>query len=464
MCVVADVTGLELPYPAATPAPHESQNALVEITGARVTRRSLAWLAVAIRRGLDARARSSRQAPRRPRPLAFAAIAVALLAAILLRAATESVPPIALHRTLAAEVTLPGRAPALAWPSEGQAAVEVQGVGSLGVSGTQTPAPIASVAKVMTAYLTLQEHPLAAGRQGFVMTVTPAQAAEERRRAAQDQSVVRVRAGERLSERQALEALMLPSANNVAAMLATYDAGGIEAFVARMNRQAKALGMRSTTYTDPSGFRHTTVSTAADQLKLAQVAMRNRTFAAIVDTRSATLPVAGRVYNYDGLLGEDGYVGIKTGSDEAAGGCLLFAKRITVAGRRLTVLGVVLGQQGSELIEAGLLAAKRLGNSAAAAITVKTAVPARAIVALASFAGHARIPVVSAHPLRLIGFAGQRVHVALTLDHAPRRLRAGQFAGTLSIAQPGVGPPSIAAVAGETVGGPTLGWRLSHLL
>jgi serine-type D-Ala-D-Ala carboxypeptidase (penicillin-binding protein 5/6) len=390
-------------------------------------------------------------------------IAVALLAAILVRSATESVPPIALHRALAAEVTLPGRAPALAWPREGQAAVEVPGLGSLGASGTRRPVPIASVAKVMTAYLTLQEHPLAPGGQGFVMTVTPAQAAEARRRAAQEQSVVRVRAGERLSERQALEALMLPSANNVAAMLATYDAGSIEAFVAQMNRQARTLGMRSTTYTDPSGFRHTTVSTAADQLKLAQVAMRNGTFAAIVDTQSATLPVAGRVFNYDRLLGEDGYVGIKTGSDEAAGGCLLFAKRITVAGRRLTVLGVVLGQQGSELIEAGLLAARRLGNSAAAAIRVKTAVPARAVVALASAAGHARIPVLSAHALRVIGFAGEHVHVGLRLDHAPRSLRAGQSAGVLSVAQPGVGPASTAAVAGETVGGPTLAWRLSHL-
>lgn len=380
-----------------------------------------------------------------------------------LRAATESVPPIALRRTLAAQVRLPGRAPALAWPTVGQAAVEVPGVGRLGASGTQRPAPIASVAKVMTAYLTLREHPLAAGEQGFVMTVTPAQAAEEHRRAAADQSVVRVRAGERLSERQALEALMLPSANNVAAMLAAHDAGSVEAFVAQMNREAEALGMRSTTYTDPSGFKHTTVSTAADQLKLARVAMRSPTFAAIVGMRAVTLPVAGSVFNYDGLLGQGGYVGIKTGSDEAAGGCLVFAKRITVAGRHLTVLGVVLGQHGGELIEAGLLAAERLGNSAAAAIKVETAVRAGATVALASSAGHPRAPVVSERSLRVIGFAGQRVHVALTLDHAPRRLRAGEPAGALSVAQPTVGPASAVAVAGEAVGGPTLGWRLAHL-
>lgn len=387
-----------------------------------------------------------------------------LPAAILLRAATESVPPLALHRTLAAEVTLPGRAPALAWPSEGQAAVEVEGVGSLGASGTQTPAPIASVAKMMTAYLTLREHPLAGGESGFVMTVTPAQAAEERARAAEGQSVVPVRAGERLSERQALMALMLPSANNVAAMLATYDAGGIEAFVAEMNRQAKALGMRSTTYTDPSGFTDTTVSTAADQLRLAQVAMRDPAFAAIVDTQAATLPVAGRVFNYDDLVGEEGYVGIKTGSDGAAGGCLVFAKRVTVAGRRLTVLGVVLGQHGGELIEAALFSARRLGDSAAAAIGVRTAIPAGARVALATSADRASTPVVSEHPLRVLGFAGQRVRVVLALDRAPRELRAGERAGRLTVAQPGIAQASTAAVAGGAIGRPAFGWRLSHLL
>lgn len=442
----------------------EIQDALVEATGARGPSRSLAWPAVATSRGLEARHRSSRQAPRRSRRLALGAIAAVLLAAVLLRTVTESVPPVALHRTLAAEVTLPGRAPALAWPSEGQAAVEVEGIASLGASGAQTPAPIASVAKMMTAYLTLREHPLAAGRQGFVMTVTPEQAAEERARAAEGQSVVPVRAGEHLSERKALLALMLPSANNVAAMLATYDAGSAEAFVAQMNRQAKAFGMRSTTYTDPSGFTDTTVSTAADQLELAQVAMRDPTFAAIVDTQAATLPVAGRVFNYDDLVGEEGYVGVKTGSDAAAGGCLVFAKRITVAGRRLTVLGVVLGQHGGELIEAALSSARRLGDSAAAAIGLKTAIPAGARVALATSAGHAPTPVVSEHPVRVLGFAGQHVHVALTLDRAPRQLHAGEHTGTLTIAQPGIEQASTAAVAGGAIGRPTFGWRLSHLL
>ena len=220
---------------------------------------------------------------------------IVLVAAVMWRLRTESTPPLVVHRTLAAYVRMPGGAPAPAWPREGQAAVEVEGVGSLGTSGTATPVPIASVAKVMTAYLTLLEHPLAVGAQGFTVTITPAEIAEQGQRVALDESTLSVRAGERLTERQALEALMLPSANNIAALLARYDAGDTAAFVARMNATARALGMDSSRYTDPSGFNDETVSTAADQLKLARAAMQIPALRAIVVEPSAVLPGVGRV-------------------------------------------------------------------------------------------------------------------------------------------------------------------------
>jgi D-alanyl-D-alanine carboxypeptidase (penicillin-binding protein 5/6) len=217
----------------------------------------------------------------------------------------------------------------------------------------------------MTAYITLRQYPLEPGQSGFVLTVTKADVAEERKRVSEDQSVIAVKAGERLTERQALLALMLPSANNLAAMLAVHDAGSVSAFVRRMNAQARALRMTSTTYTDPSGFESTTVSTPADQVMLAEAAMRIPAFAAIVDRRAASLPVVGPVVNYNGLVGREGYVGVKTGSDSAAGGCLVFAKRITVDGHRRLIIGAVLGQRKGEIIQAAIVSARRLGNSAA---------------------------------------------------------------------------------------------------
>jgi D-alanyl-D-alanine carboxypeptidase (penicillin-binding protein 5/6) len=84
----------------------------------------------------------------------------------------------------------------------------------------QQPAPIASLAKVMTAYLMLRSKPVQEGEDGFSLTVTDADAADTEARRRSDESVVPVEAGEALTERQALNALLLPSANNVAIMLA----------------------------------------------------------------------------------------------------------------------------------------------------------------------------------------------------------------------------------------------------
>src|SRR5581483_7714068 len=100
-----------------------------------------------------------------------------------------------------------------------------------------------------------------------------------------------------------------------------WDAGSEDRFVARMNAVARALGMTHTRYTDPSGYDDATVSTAADQVRIVVSAMRVPAFAEIVAMPATTLPCAGTVRNTDTLLGRDGFVGVKTGSDDAAGGC-----------------------------------------------------------------------------------------------------------------------------------------------
>jgi D-alanyl-D-alanine carboxypeptidase (penicillin-binding protein 5/6) len=247
------------------------------------------------------------------------------------------------------------------WPRVGQGAYRL-GDGPEAVSPDQRPVPIASLAKVMTAVLVLRHLPLESGSDGPSIVVTPGDVADTDRRRRRGESLVAVRAGERLSERQALMAVLLPSANNVAVMLARRASGSVGAFVAEMNEAARALGMRETTYTDPSGFDAGTVSTAADQLKLAEFASRDRLLAAMMATRSYDLPVAGTVRNTDALLGRDGFVGMKTGSDDAAGGCFMFHVLRRTAQRRVELIGVVLGQHGGDLVTAGLDAAEQLAD------------------------------------------------------------------------------------------------------
>ncbi len=387
---------------------------------------------------------------------------VVLAAALVWRVASERAPIPVIRSTLAAYVHLPGNPPSLAWPSEGQAAVEVAGVGSLGTSGPSRPMPIASVAKVMTAYLTQTEHPLPAGEEGFSIMVTPADVAEERERAALDESTLPVRAGERISERQALQALLLPSANNIAALLAAHASGGATAFVARMNATARKLGMSSTTYTDPSGFEPTTVSTAADQLKLARAAMAAPALAAIVDHSSVELPVAGRVLNVNALVGLDGYVGVKTGSDSWAGGCLMFAKQVSVGGRRLTVLGVVLGQRHGSYVEAAIASAQRLGDSVAAAVHVETAVPAGTPVLLASSADGQSTAAATEGALRAVGWGSLALPVQVVARAPVGQLRRGARMATVTVR--GASTARTYAAATRPLGSPSLSWRLTHLL
>lgn len=229
----------------------------------------------------------------------------------------------------------------------------------------QKPAPIASVAKVMTAYLVLKHNPLRAGEGGRTFAVGQSDVADTATRRGRGQSVVDVRAGEQLSERDALMAILLPSANNVAVLVARQIDGSVDAFVTEMNRTAKELGMSHTTYTDPSGFDPGTVSTASDQLRLAQLVAGDKTLADMMATSSYSLPVAGLVTNTDALLGQDGFVGMKTGSDAAAGGCFMFRSLRHTDKGDVMLVGVVLGQPGPDLISAGLNAAKELADRVA---------------------------------------------------------------------------------------------------
>lgn len=330
-----------------------------------------------------------------------------------------------LVQRIAPTYTVPGTAPALPWPAAGQAAVYVEGAGSLGSSGnTAVAVPIASVAKTMTAYLVLADHPLGPNDQGPEITVTAADAAGYPQGVKQGQSLVKVQVGEQLTERQALDALMLASADNVAWILARWD-GGRNGFVARMNAAAAALGMTRTRYTDPSGLDPGTVSTAPDQVKLALAAEGSAALQRIVAQASATIPVQGAITNYNKLLGRDGVSGMKTGSTSQAGGCLLFSATAVVGGRPVTLVGAVLGQPlgtGAALLSGVLRAAQRLVAGAEAALTpVALAVPG-AEAALLRGGGRPDRALGVPAPVTLPGWPGLRYQLAVSGPPSAPRL------------------------------------------
>jgi len=254
--------------------------------------------------------------------------------------------------TLPAGTVTPGagtreRLAAVPWPADGVSAADISGSGVVAGPGATRPVPIASVAKLMTAYLVLHDHPLPANGSGPDIAVQPSEAAAYASQARDGDSLVPVVAGEILTERQALEALLLPSADNMAWILARWDAGSQAAFAARMNAAARRLGMTGTSYTDPSGLDPSTTSTAADQVRLGMAAMRVPALAAIAAMSTAVVPVAGVVRNYNTLLGQDGIVGLKTGSTQAAGGCVLIAAWHQAGAHSTLIVAATFGQPGS---------------------------------------------------------------------------------------------------------------------
>lgn len=364
------------------------------------------------------------------------------------------------ERSLSATMATAGGAPHLPWPAEGQAAVAIAGVGVVGSSGAPQPVPIASLAKIMTAYQVLADHPLGAGSAGPPLTVSTADVAVYRARAADRESVLVVRAGERLSEYKALQALLIPSANNVAVLLARWDAGSLSGFVARMNATAHRLGLSRTHYADPDGMSSSTVSTATDQLTLAQAVMRLPVFAAIVAQPAATFPVAGKVFNYDYNIGHYGFIGIKTGSNAAAGGCWAFAARRVVAGKTTIVYGVVLGQHANngELIQPALDLGRRLADAAPHSVRQTTLLTAGAVVGKLTAPWRTAVPLVTRSTLSLVAAPGHRYDTTLRLKApAQRSLHAGTVVGELT-----VGTVSTPVVIAHDAAGPTVGWRLTR--
>lgn len=282
-----------------------------------------------------------------------------------------SLAPLLLAAAVGASAPASASAARMPWPGSGQSAVAVDGRGLVGTAGAVTrPHATASVAKVMDAYQVLLDHPIGVHDSGPTITVLPYEAAAYRAEIHSGQTLVAVAAGERISERQALEAMLLPSGNNMARILARWDAGSISRFLARENATAARLGMHRTHFTDPAGVDSRTVSTAPDLIHLDQAAMAVPTFAQVVSETSARVPVAGVVRNHNRLLGRNGVLGVKTGWTGAAGGCLMFAARVKGEKSHTyhVVYGVVLGQPGPPPAGRSFDAALRLISGARAAL------------------------------------------------------------------------------------------------
>lgn len=391
-----------------------------------------------------------------------ALIVIVLVVAVALVQLIRPVPSITVKSTLPATYQVPGTPPAIPWPNQGEAALAVSGIGEIGHSGAQVPVPIASVAKIMTALLVLEKHPLAPGENGPVLTITPSQAATYQQEFAQGDSVTQVVAGEQLTERQLLEALMLPSADNIALILAKWTAGSVPAFTKMMNAKAKQLGLTNTIYTDPSGLAHSTVSTAQDQLKVAEAAMKIQAFRHIVRMPQATLPVVGTVYNVDYALGSDGIIGVKTGSTPHDGGSFVFAAYKTVHGEKVLIIGCVLAQQATSPLTAALDEGKTLVQDASDSIKTVNVAGVGLQGAQVQAPWTAPIPAQMAKSVSFVGWPGMDVQLHFHADKLGTSLANGAQVANVQVTA-GTQRATIPLTVSNAIRPPSYSWRLKRL-
>ncbi|MFI0367424.1 D-alanyl-D-alanine carboxypeptidase family protein [Actinomadura sp. 1N219] len=389
--------------------------------------------------------------------LVVVAAALVLIAGIVVGQLVRPVPEPSVELTIASSHAFPGQAPALPWPSVGQSVVHVDGLGTMGTSGASAPIPTASVAKVMTAYVYLRDHPLKPGEAGPVMTVSPQAAAQIPERKRRGESILGVTANQQLTQRKALEALLVISANDVAHELARWDAGSTQAFAAKMNAAAASLGMTGTRYTDPSGYHSGTVSTAADQVKLLRAAMNVPAFAEIVNNRTYVPDDGGEVReggNY--LLGQYGVVGGKTGYTDAAGGNFVFAARKNVAGVNTLIVGAVMGQK-SPTAAGAVNTAGQLVTAAEAALTAATLAPKGARVGRIDDGLGGKTPLRAASAVTVVGWAGLTVPIGVQGD-PPREGETSERVATVK-----AGAARVPLELGQTLEEPSILKRLIRL-
>lgn len=254
--------------------------------------------------------------------------------------------------------------------------VDVRSGATLWSRAATTPRPIASITKVMTALVVLRD-----GHLDRKITVTRAAVRYVRRH---DGTSAGLKAGDVLTARDLLNAMLLPSGCDAAFLLAAAYAPSQADFVAQMNARAAALHMYSTHFDNFDGLPMPTenadLSTPADLMRLAKAALARPLFAAIVAQKSRSLPATPqhKAYfwkNTNLLLGSyPGTIGVKTGTTNGAGDCLLF--EATRAGR--TLLGVVLHANGARVARRFIMASRILnwGFGTPAASFAVPAVPA----------------------------------------------------------------------------------------
>ncbi|MBB5633058.1 D-alanyl-D-alanine carboxypeptidase (penicillin-binding protein 5/6) [Cryobacterium mesophilum] len=300
---------------------------------------------------------SDEQRRRRRRRAWIAVGAIALVIAVALGSYIGVVLNAPLPKAAAVMVPIvpPATPPvAITLPETGASAVSVSGAdefagtkgkdGVLASSGGNAARPIASISKVITTLVILDRKPLAADEPGPIITFTKADHKLYDSYYVRGATIQPMDTGSTMSLHDALELMLVVSASNYAEAVSTWAFGSQANFLAAAHSWLAKNGMKGTTFVDPSGIDPRNTSTPTDLLTLGRLAMANPLVASLVGLQTTDVPGFSGMPNTNTLLGSSDVDGIKTGTLDEAGSCLLYSATFGVgATQPITVTGIILG-------------------------------------------------------------------------------------------------------------------------
>lgn len=345
---------------------------------------------------------------------------------------------------------------ALRWPGFGQAALGASNYGLLAAQGNQKPVPIGSVTKVITALAVLKHKPLSPGQPGPAITLNGSDVELFNYYYLNNGSVAKVAAGRQITQLQALQAVLIPSSNNMADSLAKWAFGSIEAYLKYANDMVKQMGLADTTVGDTNGFSDTTTSTASDVVNLGMAAIDNPVIAQIVRQPTAQIPVSGTINNTNFMLGKNGVVGIKTGNTEKAGGCYLFASERSLSGQKVTLIGAFLN--APNLVSA-INATGPLADSADSNFQQVTVLKKGQVMGDYSAPWGESVKYSVSKDISLLAWKDSDIKVSSKAQNIPSPAEAGAGVGTVTV-EAGRLKSAAALTLDKKLPGPSWHWRI----
>ena len=354
-----------------------------------------------------------------------------------------------------AVAAVPAAKAAMAWPAKGAAGVAVAGYGP-SVASTTRQLSMASITKLVTVLTVLQRRPLTSG-EGPRYRFSAKDRVAYHRYLERNESALDVPVGGSLTEYQMFQGILIGSASNYADRIVKDTFGTKAAFVAAARQLLQRNGITGITIVDPTGFERGNKGTPAALLKLASLAMKDATIAGIVGSSRVVLPGAGSVSNTNGLIGDEGVNGLKTGT--LVGYDLLAAKTIQVDSVTVQLYAVSLYQPSEH---ARNEATRNLFHQLQAQLRVKPTVAKGTPVGEVRTVWGERVPVVAGRDAGVVLWNGATAQVSTTLSLGDQRT-AGAVVGSLRASGP-LNSTKVDAVLGRDVPPPSPWWRLTHPL